>query len=243
MSTLLIIGAKSDMAKAAARKFAENGYDLILAARNSKELEAFANDINIRTQRRAAVAEVDALAYKTHQKFYESLPQKPDGVLVAVGYLGDQPNAQTDFAETHKIIDSNYTGVVSLLNIIANDFEARKGGFIVGISSVAGDRGRQSNYLYGSAKAAFTAYLSGLRNRLAAANVQVLTVKPGFVDTAMTEGMDLPAKLTAQPETVADDIFKAVKKGRNVIYTKWIWRWVMLVIKSIPEFVFKKLNL
>ncbi len=243
MSTLLIIGAKSDMAKAAARKFAENGYDLILAARNSKELDAFANDINIRTQRQAAVVEVDALAYKTHQKFYESLPQKPDGVLAAVGYLGDQPKAQTDFAEAHKIIDSNYTGVVSLLNIVANDFESRNGGFIVGISSVAGDRGRQSNYLYGSAKAAFTAYLSGLRNRLAAANVQVLTVKPGFVDTAMTEGLDLPEKLTAQPQTVADDIFKAVKKGRNVIYTKYIWRWVMLVIKSIPEFIFKKLSL
>jgi len=140
-------------------------------------------------------------------------------------------------------MDTNYTGVVSLFNIIANDFEKRKSGFIVGISSVAGDRGRKSNYIYGSAKAAFTAYLSGLRNRLYDAQVHVLTVKPGFVSTKMTEGMDLPEKLTAQPEEVAEDIYKAQQKGKNVLYTKWIWRWMMLIIRSIPEFQFKKMSI
>jgi len=126
---------------------------------------------------------------------------------------------------------------------VYNDFEKRKSGFIIGISSVAGDRGRKSNYIYGSAKAALTAYLSGLRNRLYVANVHVLTVKPGFVATKMTEGMDLPEKLTAQPEAVAEDIYRAQQKNKNVLYTKWIWRWVMLIIKVIPEWKFKRMSI
>ena len=128
-------------------------------------------------------------------------------------------------------------------NIIANDFEKRRSGFIVGISSVAGDRGRKSNYIYGSAKAGFSAYLSGLRNRLHSVHVQVLTVKPGFVRTKMTEGMDLPERLTAQPEEVAKDIFKAQQRGRDVLYAKGMWRWIMLVIKTIPEWLFKRMDL
>ena len=114
---------------------------------------------------------------------------------------------------------------------------------MVGISSVAGDRGRKSNYIYGSAKSALTAYLSGLRNRLYDAQVQVLTVKPGFVATKMTAGMDLPEKLTAQPEEVAEDIYKAQQNGKSVIYTKWIWRYVMMIIKMIPEWQFKGMSI
>ncbi len=140
-------------------------------------------------------------------------------------------------------LNTNYTGVLSLFNIIANDFEHRRNGFIVGISSVAGDRGRKSNYLYGSAKAALSAYLSGLRNRLYDAQVHVLTVKPGFVATKMTEDMDLPEKLTAQPEDVAADIYRAQQKNKNVLYTKWIWRWVMLIIRMIPEWKFKGMSI
>lgn len=129
------------------------------------------------------------------------------------------------------------------MNVIANEYEQNKNGFIVGISSVAGDRGRKSNYIYGSAKAAFSAYLSGLRNRLHDANVQVLTVKPGFVNTQMTKGMELPEKLTAQPEEVARDIYAAQKKGKDVLYTRWFWRWIMLIIRNIPEFQFKKMSI
>jgi short-subunit dehydrogenase len=114
---------------------------------------------------------------------------------------------------------------------------------MVGISSVAGDRGRKSNYIYGAAKAALTAYLSGLRNRLYELQVHVMTVKPGFVATKMTEGMDLPEKLTALPEEVARDIFSAQQKGKDVLYTKWMWRWVMLIIRNIPEFQFKKMSI
>jgi len=243
MSYVLIIGAKSDIAKATAREYAKNGYDLYLAARNSEELEEFAQDVITRTQKEVKLLELDILEYKSHQAFYDQLEEKPLGVISAVGYLGEQEKAQSDFEEAQRIIDTNYTGVVSLFNIVANDFEKRKSGFMVGISSVAGDRGRKSNYIYGSAKAALTAYLSGLRNRLYDAQVHVLTVKPGFVATKMTEDMDLPEKLTAQPEEVGADIYKAQQKGKNVLYTKWIWGWVMMVIKMIPEWKFKGMSI
>ncbi len=243
MSYVLIIGAKSDIAKAAARKYAANGYDLYLAARKADELKEFVSDLVIRTQRNVHCLELDILDYASHGKFYESLPEKPAGVITAVGYLGDQKKAQSSFSEAQKIIETNYTGIVSLLNIIADDFEQRRSGFIVGISSVAGDRGRASNYVYGSAKAAFTAYLSGLRNRLHESGVHVLTVKPGFVATKMTAGMDLPARLTAQSDEVAEDIYKAQQKEKDVLYTKWMWKWGMLVITSIPEWKFKGMRL
>jgi len=243
MSYVLIIGAKSDIAKATAREYAKRGYNLYLAARNSEGLEEFAQDVITRTQKEVKLLELDILDYKSHQDFYDQLEEKPLGVISAVGYLGEQDKAESDFEEAKRIIDTNYTGVVSLFNIIANDFEKRRSGFIVGISSVAGDRGRKSNYVYGSAKAALTAYLSGLRNRLYDAQVHVLTVKPGFVATKMTEDMDLPEKLTAQPEAVAEDIYKAQQKGNNVLYTKWIWRWVMFVIKMIPEWKFKGMSI
>ena len=243
MNYVLIVGAKSDIAKATAREYAKHGFDLYLAGRNINELQEFANDITVRTERTVQLVELDILDYESHQHFYDQLEEKPIGVVSAVGYLGDQEKAQSDFNEARKIIDTNYTGVVSLLNIIARDFEQRKSGFIAAISSVAGDRGRKSNYTYGSAKAALTAYLSGLRNRLHDAQVKVVTIKPGFVATKMTAGMDLPKMLTAQPEAVAKDIYKAQQKGKNVVYSKWIWRWMMLIICHIPEFQFKKMSI
>ena len=243
MSYVLIIGARSDIARATAREYAKHGHDLYLAARNASELQEFANDITVRNQRTVKTVELDILNYDSHYSFYEQLEEKPLGVICAVGYLGEQQKSQSNVTEAQRIIDTNYTGVVSLLNIIANDFEKRRSGFIVGISSVAGDRGRKSNYTYGSAKAALTAYLSGLRNRLYDSQVHVMTVKPGFVATKMTKEMDLPEKLTAQPEEVARDIYSAQQKNKNILYTKWIWRWVMLIIKTIPEFQFKKMSI
>lgn len=239
MSYVLMLGASSDIAGAVAREYAKHGYDLYLAARKTDELAAFSNDIKIRYGKEAKPVYFDALDYKSHEDFYAALHPKPAGVICAVGYLGDQEKAQQDFAETDRIIQTNYTGCVSILNIVANDFEQRKSGFIVGISSVAGDRGRKKNYMYGSAKAAFTAYLSGLRNRLYEAGVQVLTVKPGFVDTKMIKGMETPEKLTAQPEEVANDIYRAQSSGKDVLYTTWVWRYIMTIINSIPESIFK----
>ncbi|ASJ74498.1 SDR family oxidoreductase [Granulosicoccus antarcticus] len=243
MSYVLIVGAKSDIAKAVSREYAKHGYDLYLAARNVNTLEDFAKDITVRTQRTVKLIELDILDYTSHQIFYDNLEEKPLGVISAIGYLGEQDKSQTDFDQAQKIMDTNYKGVVSLFNIIANDFEKRRSGFMIGISSVAGDRGRKSNYTYGSAKAALTTYLSGLRNRLYDAQVHVMTVKPGFVATKMTKDMDLPEKLTAQPEEVADDIYQAQQKGANVLYTKWLWRWIMLIIKNIPELIFKKMSI
>jgi len=243
MSYVLIVGAKSDIAKAVAREYARNGYNIYLAGREVDEMESFAMDLTIRWGSKVERVELDILDYSKHQAFYDSLAEKPLGVVVAVGYLGEQSKAQTDFEEAKLIMDTNYTGVVSILNIIANDFEKRRSGFIVGISSVAGDRGRKSNYIYGSAKSALSAYLSGLRNRLYDAKVDVLTVKPGFVATAMTEGMDLPTKLTAQPIEVAEDIYKAQQKRKNIIYSKSLWRLIMFIITSIPEWQFKKMSI
>ncbi len=243
VSYILIIGAKSDIAKCVARTYAEHGYDLYLAARTSHELKEFANDIQIRTQRTVKWLEFDVLDYASHRSFYEGLEEKPLGVLSAVGYLGLHNIAHSQFCEVRKIFDVNYTGVVSILNIVADDFERQRRGFIIGISSVAGDRGRRSNYFYGAAKAALTTYLSGLRSRLCDVNVQVLTVKPGFIATKMTQGMKFPEKLTGQPAQVASEIYQAQQNGKDVLYTQWIWRWIMLAIKSIPEWTFKRMSI
>ena len=243
MSYVLIIGAKSDIAKEVARVYAKNGYKLYLAARNSEELQDFAKDIKIRFDIEAKLCEFDMEKFETHQEFYNSLEPKPLGVVVVAGYMNEQKICENDFEETLKTINVNFTGAVSILNIVSNDMEKNKNGFIVGVSSVAGDRGRKANYIYGSSKAGFSAYLSGLRNRLFKSGVKVLTVKPGFVNTKMTAGLDLPEKLTAQAEDVAKDIFNAQQKGKDVLYTKWIWKYIMLIIKSIPEFIFKKLSI
>ena len=243
MSYVLIIGAKSDIAKEVARVYAKNGYNLYLAARDTKELDELALDITTRSTVDVQLIEFDITDYASHQKIYNNLKEKPLGVVIASGYMNTQKSVQNSFEETLKTINVNFTGAISILNIIANDFETEKRGFIVGISSVAGDRGRKANYIYGSAKAGFSAYLSGLRNRLYQSNVSVLTVKPGFVDTKMTKGMDLPQKLTAQPQDVAQDIFEAQQKGKDILYTKWIWRYIMLIIRHIPEFMFKKMSI
>jgi hypothetical protein len=243
MKHALILGATSDIAKALAYKFAAQGFGVILAARQSERLDNVISDIEIRHNTPAQAVEFDALDYASHTEFYNSLTPKPDVAICVFGYLGDQQTAQNDFAEAETIINLNYTGAVSILNIIANDFERRKAGTIVGLSSVAGDRGRQSNYLYGSAKAGLTAYLSGLRNRLAKANVHVITVKPGFVRTKMTAGKPLPGPITAKPEQVAEDVFKAYRRQSNQVYTLWMWKYLMWVIRNIPEPIFKRLSL
>jgi len=243
MGTILILGATSDIARAVAHRFAREKFDIILAGRDKKRLSADAGDLAIRHKIETSVATFDAAQFSSHKKLYDALKKKPDVVVLAFGYLGDQKTAEADFHEAHRIIDANYTGAVSILEVVAADFEKRKSGSIIAISSVAGDRGRQSNYIYGSAKGGLSAYLSGLRNRLSASNVPVLTVKPGFVATRMTEGMALPGALTAKPESVANEIFRAWKKKKNILYTKWMWRYIMLIIIHIPEFIFKKLKL
>jgi len=243
MSTVLILGATSDIGTAIAKKFASEKYDVQLAARNEEQLKPLQSDLQIRYGVKASVHSFDAEKYETHQSFYDSLSPKPEVTIYVIGYMNDNEKVVGDWKESHRTINANYTGAVSILNIVAADYAKRGEGTIVGISSVAGNRGRQSNYIYGSAKAAFSAYLSGLRNKLYHNKVHVLTVLPGFVNTKMTEHLNLPKLLTAQPEEVANAVYKAVRKKQNIIYVKWFWKWIMRMITFIPEGMFKKKKL
>ncbi len=243
MTQVLILGAASDIGRALAHEYARAGSNLYLTARKAERLEADCSDLALRYGIQVRAIEFDALDFASHSTLYSSLDPAPTGVIYVAGYLGDNEKAQSDFSEARRIIDTNYSAAVSLLNLAAASMAIKRTGFIIGISSVAGERGRGSNYYYGSAKAGLSAYLSGLRNRLAASGVTVLTVKPGFVATKMTEGMPLPPLLTARAEQVAGAVFRAQQKGRNEIFSLWYWRPIMAIIRSIPEFIFKKLSL
>jgi len=242
---VLVIGATSSIARALAGEIARQGGALHLAARDEFELERVAKDIAVRYRVPVSWSPFEALDYDSHPDFLQKVIDqlsRLDGVVVCLGELGEQQKAEIDFDRARRIIHSNYTGVVSILTHVANYLEQQREGFIIGISSVAGDRGRQSNYFYGSAKGALSLFLQGLRNRLAKSNVHVLTVKPGFVDTKMTFGK--PGMfLIASPSQIATAILQGLRKGRNIVYVPGFWFWIMLIIRSIPESRFKRLKL
>ena len=239
----LILGARSDIGKAVAHKFASLGHPVQLAARNATTLDADKTDMELRYEVPVTLHEFDALATETHVAFVNSLPALPQIAVCAVGLMGRQEENERDTKAAARVMRSNYEGPAGILAVLANLFEERGSGTLVGISSVAGERGRAKNYIYGSAKSGFTAFLSGLRNRLAKRGVHVVTVLPGFVATRMTEGMDLPEDLIAEPIEVADAIAHAVQRKKNVIYVRPAWRLIMLVIRNIPESIFKKLRI
>lgn len=241
--TVLILGGNSDVGKSLAKDFSKLGSNLILTTRKKDQLNFLKSDLEIRYEISCDIKLFDVLDFKSHKSFYKNLKTKPDIVITCIGYLDNQGDSQNDFEESLRAIQSNFTGLVSILNIISNDFEKKGSGVIVGVSSVAGDRGRGSNYIYGSSKAAFTSYLSGLRNRLHASGVSVITIKPGFIKTKMTSHLDLPKLLTASTDEISKDILNSIKKGKSIIYTKWFWKWIMLIIKLIPERIFKKLRM
>jgi len=242
--TLLLVGGTSDIGRATALCYAQAGWRVLLAARREDEAQRNADDIAVRTRADVTVHHLDILETSSFEAFLEGLPGLPDTVVCVVGELGDQARGQKDLAHAARILRTNFEGPALLLGLIAERFIERGSGTIVGVSSVAGDRGRGSNYLYGAAKAGFTAFLSGLRNRLAPAGLRVITVKPGFVRTQMTAGMKLPPVLTAGAEEVGRAIFTAAEKGSSdIIYVRPIWRPVMMIIGSIPERIFKRLRL
>jgi len=243
MASALILGAGSDIAVEIARALASAHFDLFLAGRDTEFLETLKQDLRIRYDVQAQALYFDALDYASHAPFFRSLPSTPDVTVCAFGYLGDQEKGIHDWSESARILDTNFTGAVSILNVVADAYEAAHKGTIVGISSVAGERGRGSNYLYGSAKAGFSAYLSGLRNRLFRKGVHVISVKPGFVATKMTAHLKLPPTLTATPGQVGRSVLRAIKQLHNTVYVKGAWKWIMLGIRMIPENVFKKMNL
>ena len=241
--TILILGATSDMAQACAQKYAAEGHDLQLAARDPEALAAEAQDLRLRHRVEVTTHAFDVLDTAGFAAFLDALPVLPDTVLCAVGFMGDQPASQASPEAAALVMRSNYEGPSLILGALAERMEARGHGSIIGMSAVAGDRGRASNYVYGSAKAGFTAFLSGLRNRLAKKGVHVMTVKPGFVATRMTEGLPLNPRLTAQPDEVATAIWNAQRHGRNVLYVKPVWLAVMTVIRLLPEILFKRTSL
>ena len=240
---VLIAGGKSDIGLALAHRFAAAGHAVQLAARNSAELVPAKADLEVRHGVNVSVHELDVLAPASFEAFLDGLPALPAVAICVVGLLGEQAVAESDPDAAALTMRSNFEGPALLTGLLANRFEQRGSGTIVGISSVAGERGRASNYVYGSAKAGYTAFLSGLRNRLSRKGVHVLTVLPGFVATRMTEGMDLPARLTAQPREVAEAVFKGVAAGRNVVYVKPAWRLIMAAIRAIPERIFKGMSI
>lgn len=241
---VLILGATSAIARATAAAFAARGYSLYLASRDQNELARISADLRLRYNVIVRHGLFDAETTETHEAFFNNVIEEMhglSGVVLAFGYLGDQQAAR-DFKVGARVIASNFTGAASILSHCADYFEPLKSGFIIGISSVAGDRGRQSNYVYGAAKGALSLYLQGLRNRLFASGVRVITIKPGFVDTAMTYG--LPGLfLVASPQAIGERIACAPDKSADVVYLPWFWRYIMLIIKHIPEPIFKRLKL
>jgi decaprenylphospho-beta-D-erythro-pentofuranosid-2-ulose 2-reductase len=242
----LILGARSAIAEALARRLAAAGHPLVLAARQATSLEPVAADLRLRFGRPVDLMEYEALDLeeaatlpaRVHAAYGEF-----DLAVQVFGFLGDQRLAEHDTAALRRITEINYTAAAVVLGHLANYLVERdRPAAIVGIGSVAGDRGRQSNYVYGAAKGALALYLQGLRHRLAATPVHVLTVKPGFVDTPMTEGME-GLFLVASPDRVATDILVALERRQNVLYTPWFWRWIMWCIRAVPEPLFKRTRL
>lgn len=239
---VLLIAATSDIGKHIAERFAKRGFDLYLTSTNVNNLHPIAESISQKFNVNVMDFQFDIADYSMHASFLRALPDLPDIVVCCAGYYQNQEKALSDFGEAYKTLSVNYVGVVSLLNLVAAEFQKRKSGSIVVLSSVAGIRGRQMNFLYGSAKAGLTAYLSGLRNRLFKDNVSVTTILLGPVYTKMSEGHKLMPLNTAKPEVAAEKIVKAGLAKKDEVYILWQWKWIMLIIRLIPEFIFKRLK-
>lgn len=240
----LILGATSSMARAFARLQAENGAQLLLAGRDAEDLRQTAADCTARGAAAASTVPFDARQPEGFDEILQALSDTEGQINVAVfvGSMPDQAEIDANPALLDGMITDNFTGPARLLHKIAPLIEAQGSGTIVGVSSVAGDRGRLGNYAYGAAKAGFTTYLSGLRNRLNRSGGHVVTVKPGFVDTAMTWGIE-GMFLVATPRDLALALDRAVRKRTNVLYTPFFWRYIMMIIRAVPEPIFKKLSI
>lgn len=242
--TWIILGGTSSMARAFARAVAHDGAAVLLAGRDMDDLRASAADCAARGARLAEAVAFDARNPEGFVALLDRLEQEEGEINAAVfvGSMPPQAEIDTDPSLLDGVVADSHTGPARFLQMLAPMIEQRGCGTVVGVGSVAGDRGRISNYVYGSAKAGFATFLSGLRNRLTRAGGHVVTVKPGFVDTGMTWGLE-GMFLVASPDAVAADILKAVRKKRNVIYTPFFWRYIMLIIRHVPEPIFKKMSI
>ncbi len=243
---ILIFGATSAIAQAVARRYAKRGARFFLVARNAERLATVAADLKARGAAEVETAAADLADLSRHASLVSQARTALgafDRVLVAHGTLTDQKAAEADAAVMAREIGINFVSAASLLTSIATVMEGQGKGAIAVIGSVAGDRGRQSNYVYGSAKAGLGAFVQGLRHRLARHGVNVTLVKPGFVDTPMTAGLAKGGPLWAEPAQVAADIEAAMERGAAMLYTPWFWRWIMLIIRSVPDAIFRRTRL
>lgn len=241
---MIVLGSNSEIAQAYVEKVlgaGEKFSTIFLFTSNKETTEKFARHIDVKFFQQTEIIELDLMKEIDYNKFDEITS---DLLFCATGYLGEgTEEGLYNNKNTQQVIDINYAKLIPVLNFFAAKMERQRSGTMIVLSSVAGERGRQSNFIYGSAKAGLTAYLSGLRNYMFSRKVHVLTVKPGFMDTKMTAGLPLNPKLTARPTEAAEGIYKAYKNKRNTVYVLPVWRIIMLIIKNIPEFVFKKLKL
>ncbi len=245
MKKILIIGATSAIAQEVAKIYALEQCLLYLVGRNEDKLHIVADDLRARGAQAVEVLARDLINPATHGDLIEQAQaflQEIDVVLIAYGSLPNQQTCEADVEQTLAELNTNFVSVVALLTQLANALEKQGSGTLAVLSSVAGDRGRQSNYIYGAAKGGLSIFLQGLRNRLASKGVYVLTIKPGFVDTPMTAEFK-KGLLWVSAETIAQGIVKAIDKKRDVAYLPWFWWGIMLIIKSIPERIFKKMKL
>ena len=245
MSNILILGATSAIAKHTARLFAADEHNLYLVARNKDKLSSMKQDMLVRGAKNVNYESMDLADDKQHEKLVSRVTETMgpiDIVLIAYGTLTEQNSSSANYANTLKELQINCLSVISLLTILANQFEEQKSGSIAVITSPSGDRGRQSNYIYGTAKGALTIFLQGLRNRLTKSNVHVLTIKPGFVDTPMTKDFK-KGFLWVNPDVISKGIYNAIKNKKEVVYIPFFWRYIMFIIRIIPEKIFKHLKL
>lgn len=241
----VVFGATSAIAQQAVRLLAIRGAELVLVGRNAARLEAVAADARVRGARAVATEVADLDDRERHGPLLDEafrILRRVDLVLVAQGVLAGSDACEASPETAERVLVSGLVGPALLLQEAGLRLAAQGGGALVALSSVAGDRGRQSNYAYGAAKAGLTAFLSGLRNRLHRRGVRVVTVKPGFVDTPMTAGVEKNA-LFVPPAVVARSILRAVERRRDVVYVPGFWRWIMLAVRSVPEPLFKRLSL
>jgi len=245
MRKVLIIGATSAIAQATAKRFAEDGDQIFLAGRSPEKLDVLVADLRVRGADKVASMALDLNDFDQHANLIDMASEALGGldtVLIAHGTLSDQKACEQDFQVALNEYHTNFLSAASLLTLLANRFEVQRYGCLAVISSVAGDRGRQSNYFYGSAKGGLSVFLQGLRNRLAPSGVHVLTIKPGFVDTPMTAEFKKGA-LWVGPDVIADGIHRAIRRRSDEVYLPWFWWGIMAVINAIPERIFKRLKL
>ncbi|MFC1491147.1 SDR family oxidoreductase [Nitrospinota bacterium] len=245
MKNVLVIGATSVIANETAKLIASERGNFFLVGRNEEKLKSVADDLKVRGAPKADIFVMDLNDCDGHSKLVDGALKslsRFDIVLIAHGTLPDQTSCALNPTETIQALHTNAISTISLLTHIANQMEKQKDGCIAVLSSPAGDRGRKSNYIYGSAKSAVSTFLEGLRNRLHESNVHVLTVKPGFVDTPMTKNMQ-KGLLWVGPDVIASGIWEAIRKKRSVVYLPWFWKYIMFMIKCIPESIFVRLSL